>query len=188
MSDSEFEDFGQSIADAVESFLVSLQGVSRDETAGTAIPLLLLCTSQVMSAGARLGVQQAFEPNDVFQPDVGPDPDLDEMRVRLAALLGDLDTYAHNFEPYDPDTLPAQISDDLTSMAADLANGRLERILPSLTAPRVPLFGLYPDRSYLPAKVRVFVDYLAAWFKKFPCPTAPLKRQAPVKVAERAAS
>ncbi|HNM98270.1 MAG TPA: DUF5063 domain-containing protein [Marmoricola sp.] len=123
MSDSEFEDFGQSIADAVESFLVSLQGVSRDETAGTAIPLLLLCTSQVMSAGARLGVQQAFEPNDVFQPDVGPDPDLDEMRVRLAALLGDLDTYAHNFEPYDPDTLPANLSDDLTSMAADLANG-----------------------------------------------------------------
>lgn len=45
-------------------------------------------------------------------------------------------------------------------VAADLANGRLERILPSLTAPRVPLFGLYPDRSYLPAKVRSLLDFL----------------------------
>jgi DNA-binding transcriptional LysR family regulator len=27
------------------------------------------------------------------------------------------------------------------------------------------IFAVYPHRRYLPAKVRVFVDYLAAWFK-----------------------
>ena len=45
------------------------------------------------------------------------------MRLRLADVLGDLDTYSHNFEPYDPETFTAQLSDDLTSIAADVANG-----------------------------------------------------------------
>jgi hypothetical protein len=117
------EDFGQQIADAVESYLVSLRAIARDETASTAIPMLLLEVSQIMLAGARLGVQVPFVPDTHFQPDAGPDPDLDAMRIRLAGVLGDLDTYAHNFEPYDADTLPANISDDLTSMATDLANG-----------------------------------------------------------------
>ena len=123
MTDSDLEDFAQQIADAVEAFLVSLQAISREEQAGTAVPLLLLETSQVLLAGARLGAQTDFNPEQEYQPDVGPDPDLDAMRLRLAALLGVVDTYSHNFEPYDPETFPAQLSDDLTSIAADLANG-----------------------------------------------------------------
>lgn len=125
MSDDGFdqEEFAQQIADTVTAFLVSLRDISRGEEAGTAIPLLLVEVSQVLAAGTRLGVQVDFQPQSRFQPDVGPDPDLDEMRVRLAALLGDLDTYAHNFEPYDPETIEALLSDDLTSIAADLANG-----------------------------------------------------------------
>ena len=27
------------------------------------------------------------------------------------------------------------------------------------------IYAIYPHRRYLPAKVRAFVDYLAAWFK-----------------------
>jgi DNA-binding transcriptional LysR family regulator len=27
------------------------------------------------------------------------------------------------------------------------------------------IFAVYPHRRYLPAKVRVFVDYLVQWFK-----------------------
>ena len=38
-------------------------------------------------------------------------------------MLGDIDTYAHNFEPYDPATLPSQLSDDLTIIATDVAHG-----------------------------------------------------------------
>lgn len=45
-------------------------------------------------------------------------------------------------------------------VADDLASGRLERLLPDLSAPRVPLYALYPDRSYLPAKVRGLMDFL----------------------------
>lgn len=42
----------------------------------------------------------------------------------------------------------------------DLAAGRLEHLLPDLARPSVPLFAVYPDRSYLPAKVRSFLDFL----------------------------
>ncbi|MFM7444400.1 MAG: LysR family transcriptional regulator [Tabrizicola sp.] len=44
---------------------------------------------------------------------------------------------------------------------AHLAAGRLERILPDLPAPTVALSAIYPDRSYLPAKTRSFLDFLA---------------------------
>ena len=123
MTDSELEDFGQQIADACEAFLLGLQAISSEDDGGAAVPLLLLEVSQLLLAGARLGAQRDFEPETQYQPDVGPDADLDAMRLRLADKLGELDTYAHNIEPYDPDTVPAQISDDLTLIATDVANG-----------------------------------------------------------------
>ncbi|MFL6062541.1 MAG: DUF5063 domain-containing protein [Marmoricola sp.] len=123
MSSHEFEDFGQQIADAAEVFLVGLQEVSRRQEPGIAVPLLLLEVSQLLLAGARLGAQQDFEPESEYQPDVGPDADLDAMRIRLAETLGDADTYSHNFEPYDPETFPSNLSDDLTAIATDVANG-----------------------------------------------------------------
>ncbi|GGO30344.1 transcriptional regulator [Gemmobacter aquaticus] len=42
-----------------------------------------------------------------------------------------------------------------------LAEGKLERLLPDLPAPTVALSAIYPDLSYLPAKTRSFLDYLA---------------------------
>ena len=44
---------------------------------------------------------------------------------------------------------------------AHLAEGRLERLLPDIPAPVVGLSAIYPDRSYLPAKTRTFLDFLA---------------------------
>jgi hypothetical protein len=123
MTDSELEDFGQQIADACEAFLLGLRAISSEDDGGAAVPLLLLEVSQLLLAGARLGAQRDFEPESQYQPDVGPDADLDRMRMRLADKLGELDTYAHNIEPYDPDTVPSLISDDLTLIATDIANG-----------------------------------------------------------------
>ena len=120
---SELEEFAQQIADAVESFLVALQAMSREENAGTVVPLLLVEVSQILFAGARLGAQRDFAPTLEYQPDVGPDPDLDAMRLRLARLLDSVDTYTYNFDAYSPDLVQAQLSDDLTSIATDLANG-----------------------------------------------------------------
>jgi DNA-binding transcriptional LysR family regulator len=41
--------------------------------------------------------------------------------------------------------------------------GRLETILSELVVPTVPLYALYPDRNYLPAKTRSFIDFMAAF-------------------------
>ncbi len=121
--DSATEDFAASIADSVESFLIALRAISREPDAGASISLLLLEISQVLLAGARLGAQQDFTPREEYQPDVGPDADLDDMRLRLAKLLDSVDTYSFVFDPYVPEVVNNQLSDDLTSIASDLEIG-----------------------------------------------------------------
>jgi hypothetical protein len=121
--DEETLDFAQQIADQVESFLIALQAIARENDGGRAISLLLLEISQVLLAGARLGAQRDFTPRGEYQPDVGPEPDLDAMRMRLATMLDAVDTYCYAFDPYAPELVEGQLSDDLTSIATDLENG-----------------------------------------------------------------
>lgn len=111
------------IAASVRSFLDGLRVVAAEATGGQAVSLLLLQISQIALTGARLGVHRDFAPRDEFQPDDGPDPDLDELRLQLANLLGDLDTYSYVFDPYQPEMVEGLLSDDLTSIAADLEVG-----------------------------------------------------------------
>jgi hypothetical protein len=122
----ETEEFAQQISDQVESFLIAVRAIARGEaTGGEAISMLLLVVSQVLLAGARLGVQADFQPADEYEPDPGPDPDLDEMRHRLAVLLEGVDAYTEVFDPYvDPPELVCNlVSDDVTSIASALAHG-----------------------------------------------------------------
>jgi hypothetical protein len=77
----------------------------------------------VLLAGARLGAQRDFTPAQEFQPDVGPEADIDALRLRLAEILDNLDTYSFVFDPYVPEVVESQLSDDLTSIATDLENG-----------------------------------------------------------------
>ncbi len=124
--DSELEDFAQQIADQVKSFLLALRAISRGEAAGgEAVSLLLLEVSQILLAGGRLGVHADFTPTDEYEPDSGPDPDLDAMRLRLALLLESVDVYTEVFDPYvdPPEILTSLLSDDLTSIASALAHG-----------------------------------------------------------------
>ena len=122
--DGDTEDFAQQIADQIESFLLALQAITREADGGRAISLLLLEVSQVLLAGARLGVQHDFTPAEEFQPDAGPDPDLDAMRLRLALMLDGVDVYAEVFDTYgEPEIVSSRLSDDLTSIATSLAHG-----------------------------------------------------------------
>jgi hypothetical protein len=123
---AETEEFAQQISDQVESFLIAVRAIARgDATGGEAVSMLLLVVSQVLLAGARLGVQADFQPADEYEPDPGPDPDLDEMRHRLAVLLEGVDAYTEVFDPYvDPPELVCNlVSDDVTAMASALAHG-----------------------------------------------------------------
>lgn len=115
--------FATDIAASVGGFLDALRVVAEQAQGGQAVSLLLLQISQVSLAGARLGAVRDFAPRDEFQPDVGPEPDLDDLRMRLAELVGDLDTYSFVFDPYAPEIVESQLSDDITSIAADLENG-----------------------------------------------------------------
>ncbi|WP_141015232.1 DUF5063 domain-containing protein [Nocardioides sambongensis] len=121
--ESETVRLADDIAASVRSFLDGLRVVAAQATGGQGISLLLLQVSQIALTGARLGVQRDFAPREEFQPDDGPDPDLDELRMQLAALLGNVDTYSYVFDPYQPELLEGQLSDDLTSVVADLEVG-----------------------------------------------------------------
>jgi DNA-binding transcriptional LysR family regulator len=46
--------------------------------------------------------------------------------------------------------------------AEDLAAGRLRAILTGFEAPTLTLWALWPSRRFVPAKIRVFVDYLTS--------------------------
>ncbi|WP_455205786.1 LysR family transcriptional regulator [Kaarinaea lacus] len=45
----------------------------------------------------------------------------------------------------------------------EISNQRLVRILNDYELPQATLFALYPSRQWLPAKIKVFLDYLEDW-------------------------
>jgi hypothetical protein len=122
---SEFEDLAQGIADQSESFLLAIREIAREGDRGTVVPLLLLEVTQLLFAGARLAVQIDFVPSERFEPDAGPDPDLDALRERFSELLEGVDEFIEVFDPYgDPTELVSSlISDDLADIAAAVAHG-----------------------------------------------------------------
>jgi len=123
--DSELEDLAQGVADQVASFLLAVRAIARSGEPGTAIPLLLLEVSQLLLAGARLGVMTDLVPREQYEPEAGPDPDLDRIREALAGLLGNADEYLEVFDPYadPPELVPSRISDDVSAIAERLAHG-----------------------------------------------------------------
>ena len=122
---SELEDLAQAVADQSASFLLALREIAREGNRGIAVPLLLLEVSQLLFAGARLAVQVDFVPREEFEPDAGPDPDLDTMRERLAVLLEGVDDFTEVFDPYidPPELVSSRLSDDLADIASSVAHG-----------------------------------------------------------------
>jgi hypothetical protein len=121
--ESETVRFADEIAASVRAFLDSARVIAIQATPGQAVSLLLLQISEIALTGARLGVQRDFAPRDEYQPDVGPDADLDDLRLRLADLLGNVDTMSYVFDPYQPEVVESQLSDDIASIASDLELG-----------------------------------------------------------------
>lgn len=119
------DDFAVQIADQVESFLVAVVEVAKGDEPDSAVPFLLLQLSQLLLAGGRLGAHADFLPEERYEPDLGPEPDVDELRERYAALLAPVDVYSEVFDPYEPRTapVPARISDGLADIVADLRHG-----------------------------------------------------------------
>lgn len=51
--------------------------------------------------------------------------------------------------------------------AEEISKGRLISVLDAYTVKDTGIFAVYPHRRYLPAKVRLLVDYLVYWFKTY---------------------
>jgi len=119
------DDFAVQISDQVESFLVAVAEVAKGDEPDSAVPFLLLEVSQLLLAGGRLGAHEDIVPDERYEPDLGPEPDVDDLRQKLATLLEPIDVYSEVFDPYEPRKapVPCRISDDLADVMADLRHG-----------------------------------------------------------------
>ncbi|TQJ07959.1 uncharacterized protein DUF5063 [Lapillicoccus jejuensis] len=105
-------------------YLATVREVAAGAAADTAIPVLLLATAQLLLAGSRLGAVQDVVPDERFEPDAGPDPDLDPLRGSLANVLEGLDEYADVVDPLTAAELArGSLVGDLVEVCAALQHG-----------------------------------------------------------------
>ena len=114
----------EQIADSVTSFLLALReiaarGQRRRRRSRCCCSRSARCCSPAPGSAPR----HDFTPREEFQPDVGPEADIDELRLRLAEMLEGVDAYTFVFDPYVPEVVDSRLSDDLASIAIDLENG-----------------------------------------------------------------
>ncbi|HVN12909.1 MAG TPA: DUF5063 domain-containing protein [Kineosporiaceae bacterium] len=120
----ELRRIGEDTAADAEAFLGAVTEVAAGSSPDIAIPVLLLALSQSLLAGARLGAITDVVPSERFEPDAGPDPDVDPVRASLANLFEGLDEYADVVDPLtNGEVVRGSLSDDLADVAADLAHG-----------------------------------------------------------------
>ncbi|MEU5956650.1 DUF5063 domain-containing protein [Streptomyces sp. NPDC047525] len=119
------DSFAVQISDQIESFIVAVTEVAKGDEPDSAVPFLLLEVSQLLLAGGRLGAHEDIVPDERYEPDLGPERDVDDLRERLAAMLEPIDVYSEVFDPYEPRKAPVacRISDDLADVVADLSHG-----------------------------------------------------------------
>lgn len=106
------------------AFLESATTVASGTSPDVALPVILLAVSQVLLAGARLGAIADIVPSERFEPDSGPEPDVDPLRAALENVLEGIDDYGEVFDPIVPGgPVVGRISGDLATVAADLSHG-----------------------------------------------------------------
>ena len=120
----ELRRMGEEMASDSQAFLDAVTEVATGSSPDIAIPVLLLALSQSLLAGARLGAITDVVPSERFEPDAGPDPDVDPVRASLANVFEGLDEYADVVDPLtNGEVVSGSLSDDLADVAADLAHG-----------------------------------------------------------------
>jgi hypothetical protein len=105
-------------------FLDAVTEVASGASSDTALPVLLLATSQVLVTGARLGAISDVLPSERFEPDPGPDPDVEPVQAGLANLLDGLDEYVDVLDPMTTgEVARGSLSGDLAEVAVALVHG-----------------------------------------------------------------
>ncbi len=124
MAPEELAEVAASTSRHARAFVATVAQVASGRAVDAAIPLLLLATSDLLAAGARLGAMVDVVPSERFEPDCGPDLDLDPLRIALARVLDGLDGYVEVVDPVlGPETGQASLSADLATVADALTQG-----------------------------------------------------------------
>ncbi|MBU4336749.1 MAG: DUF5063 domain-containing protein [Actinobacteria bacterium] len=114
----------QDVADEARDYLSTVTEVAAGSTAESSLPLLLLAVSDVLAVGARLGATVDVVPVERFEPDLGPDPDVDPLRANLANVFEGIDEYTEVVDPLDgEDVEQVTVSGGLVTIAQALAQG-----------------------------------------------------------------
>ncbi len=112
------------VADEARRFVSTVTEVAAGANPEAAIPLLLLAVSDVLGAGARLGAVVDVVPAERFEPDVGPETDLDPLRASLENLLDGIDGYLEIADPVlGGETVTSTMSGDLVMVVGSLVQG-----------------------------------------------------------------
>lgn len=107
-----------------QAFVDAVIEIAAGRISEAEISLILLPLSKLLLTGARLGANRDVVPSERFEPDTGPDPELDPLRAGLANYFEGVDEYADVVDPMtDPEIVRGLLSDDLTAVAADLLHG-----------------------------------------------------------------
>jgi Domain of unknown function (DUF5063) len=108
----------------VRAYLEATTTVASGTSPDVALPVVLLAISQVLVAGARLGAIADVLPTERFEPDSGPEPDVDPLHDALANVLDGIDEYADVVDPVLPSEIErGSLSGDLATVALDLSHG-----------------------------------------------------------------
>ncbi len=106
------------------TFIDTVVEVASGDAPDAALSVLSLATAQILLAGARLGAVEDVVPTEQFEPDPGPDAELDPLRENLANLFEGIDDYADVVDPLTSAELTTgSISNDLVDIASALAHG-----------------------------------------------------------------
>jgi len=121
----DLRDLAASTAAEARRFLGTVTEVASGSNPEAAIPLLLLAISDVLAAGARLGAVVDVIPAERFEPDVGPDTDLDPLGQALENLFEGIDDYSEVDDPVlGREVVRSTVSGDLVVIAGALAQGQ----------------------------------------------------------------
>lgn len=121
---SDLRELADDLAEQSRRFHTTVTEVAAGANPEVAIPLLLLAVSDVLAAGARLGAMVDVVPVERFEPDIGPDTDLDPLGAALENLLDGIDGYLEIADPVlGGEPVTSSLSGDLVLVSGALAQG-----------------------------------------------------------------
>lgn len=123
-SSADLSSLAELVARESRGYLSTVTEVAAGANPEAAIPLLLLAVSDILGAGARLGAMVDIVPAERFEPDLGPDADLDPLRAALENAFDGLDDFSEVVDPVlGAEVEMSTISGDLVLVAGALAQG-----------------------------------------------------------------